>query len=358
MLTPRISVFSTSPQSSKYDPVTFPAVIAQVAQWSEKYGCTGSLVYTDNSLVDAWLTSQIMIHNTSRLRPLVAVQPVYMHPYTVAKMVSSLAFLYGRRVCLNMVAGGFKNDLVALNDTTPHDKRYERLTECTTLIRRLLTTATEINYDGDFYKVHNLRLTPPLPKDLEPEIFFSGSSEAGLVAARTVGATAIMYPRPASEYEQAPLPCDIPYGIRVGIITRADEDGAWAVARQRFPADRRGQLTQQLAMKTSDSVWHKQLSELAETSRHGGSPYWLWPFENYKTFCPYLVGSYKTVAEEIGRYVDVGYRVFILDIPATEEELFHTSLVFRQLSNLTRPPRIPSVNVAQEKRHRTALLAN
>jgi len=43
--------------------------------------------------------------------PLVAVQPVYMHPYSVAKMVSTLAFLHQRRVFLNMVAGGFKNDL-------------------------------------------------------------------------------------------------------------------------------------------------------------------------------------------------------------------------------------------------------
>src|SRR6266566_3812159 len=83
------------------------------------------LIY--NSKLDPWLVSQIIIQNTRSLCPLVAVQPVYMHPYSVAKMLASFGYLYRRRLYLNMVAGGFKNDLIALNDTTPHDKRYQRL---------------------------------------------------------------------------------------------------------------------------------------------------------------------------------------------------------------------------------------
>ena len=67
-----------------------------------------------------------------------AAQPIYSHPYTVAKQVASLAHLRDRRVYLNMVAGGFTSDLKALNDTTPHDLRYERLTEYTTIIHPIL----------------------------------------------------------------------------------------------------------------------------------------------------------------------------------------------------------------------------
>ena len=46
-----------------------------------------------------------MIEATERLRPLIAVQPVYMHPYSVAKMITSLAYLHGRAVDLNIVGG-------------------------------------------------------------------------------------------------------------------------------------------------------------------------------------------------------------------------------------------------------------
>ena len=185
----RLDVFSTCEQSSDGDQETYVQRVADVARWSEQAGCRGILVYSDNRLVDPWLVSHIIIQNTTRLCPLVAVQPVYMHPYAVAKMVASFGLLHRRRIYLNMVAGGFKNDLVALNDTTPHDQRYDRLIEYTQIIRELLAGSSPVSYDGAFYKAKNLRLTPPLPADLFPGIFVSGSSDAGLAAAKAPRST-------------------------------------------------------------------------------------------------------------------------------------------------------------------------
>jgi alkanesulfonate monooxygenase len=318
-----VELFSTCPASTRVAHDRYRESVIEVAQWSEEAGCTGILVYADNNQVDPWLVAQIILQHTATLCPLVAVQPIYMHPYSVAKMVTSLAHLYGRRVYLNMVAGGFKNDLAALHDPTPHDKRYDRLVEYTTIIQRLLA-GDAVCHAGEFYAVDQLRLTPPLPPELAPGVFVSGSSEAGLAAAHALGATAVKYPKPAME-EVMPPP-DIPVGVRVGIIAREDEAQAWALARARFPEDRRGQLTHQLAMKVSDSVWHRQLSGMAEAAEE--SPYWLVPFENYQTMCPYLVGSETRVSEEIGRYVRHGYRTFILDIPASREDLHHIRRVF------------------------------
>src|SRR5947199_9001074 len=116
-------------------------------------------------------------------------------------------------------------------------------------------------------------------------------------------------------------------GIRIGIIAREDSGDAWRVARARFPEDRRGQITHKLAMKVSDSEWHRQLSEPGATAAGEESPYWMLPFENYKTFCPYFVGSYDRVADEIARYVAVGYRTIILDVPSSADELEHIGIV-------------------------------
>jgi alkanesulfonate monooxygenase len=323
-----IEVFSTCPQSSQIPKEDYLKNVADVARWSEQYGCRGILVYTDNSLVDAWLVSQLVIENTTELCPLVAVQPVYMHPYTVAKMVSSYGFLYDRRIYLNMVAGGFKNDLNQLNDPTPHDRRYERMIEYVQIIKQLLGAETGISFEGEFYKVDKLRMTPPLPPELFPGIFVSGSSEAGLAAAKAMGAVAVKYPKPPGEYGNEPHDETIDSGVRVGIIAREDENEAWSVAYERFPVDRKGELAHQLAMKTSDSVWHKQLSELGATPEN--NPYWLIPFQRYKTFCPYLVGKYSKVAAEVARYIDLGFTTFILDIPPNEEELYHTGVVFKR----------------------------
>jgi alkanesulfonate monooxygenase len=323
-----LQVFSTCP-SSFTTPEGYLDKVIRVARWSEQAGCTGMLIYTDNSLVDPWLISQIVIENTSALCPLVAVQPVYMHPFSVAKMVASLAFLFGRRVYLNMVAGGFKNDLVALNDTTPHDSRYDRLIEYTGVIRRLLEGRLPVTFEGTFYRVNGLTLSPPMTPELLPGILVSGSSDAGLVAARAMGAIAVKYPEPPDQCKTDAADQDGSYGVRVGIIARADEDEAWRVAHERFPEDRKGQLTHQLAMKVSDSAWHKRLSEIGSKSNGKRDTYWLHPFETYKTFCPYLVGSYEGVAAELARYIAGGYRTYILDIPAAEEELEHAGKVFR-----------------------------
>jgi len=322
-----LKVFSTCPQSCAVDRESYFQSVIDIARWSEEAGCEGILVYADNSLVDPWLVSQIIIQHTKSLCPLVAVQPVYMHPYSVAKMVSSLGHLYRRRIYLNMVAGGFKNDLAALHDTTPHDDRYVRLLEYTVIIKELLCSATPVSYHGQFYIVDKLRMTPPLASELFPGIFVSGSSEAGLAAAQAVGATAVKYPQPA-ECESDHSNDTLDSGVRMGIIAREQESEAWKIAHARFPEDRKGYLTHQLAMKTSDSVWHKQLSQLADGAKVGVNPYWLFPFENYKTFCPYLVGSYEGVASELARYIGRGYMKFILDIPPTKEELKHINVVF------------------------------
>jgi len=329
-----IRVFSTCPQSKDFVPTTYRQAVSDVAQWSEQAGCTGMLVYTDNSIVDPWLVSQIVIEHTQALCPLVAIQPIYWHPYSVAKMVSTFGFMYGRRLYLNMVAGGFKHDLTALNDNTPHDKRYDRLLEYTSIIKKLLETELAVSFAGEFYTIDKLKMTPPLPQHLFPGIFMSGSSDAGIAVAKTLGATAVQYPKPPAEYENAPLDAELDCGIRIGIIARPHEDEAWNVAYQRFPPDRKGQLTHQLAMKVSDSQWHKQLSALSELGQDRDDPYWLVPFQNYKTNCPYLVGNYDRVATEVARYIRVGYRSIILDIPPDEEELYHTNMVFDQATEL------------------------
>jgi alkanesulfonate monooxygenase len=332
-----LQLFATCPQSSAGQTDSYVRRVAEVARWSEQYGCKGILVYTDNSLVDAWLVSQIIIQNTEKLCPLVAVQPVYMHPYSVAKLVASFGYLYGRRIYLNMVAGGFKNDLSSFNDTTPHDKRYARLIEYTTIIKQLLADPAPVTFEGEFYKVDKLKMTPPLPAELFPGIFISGSSDAGLASAKALKATAVKYPKPAKECEAEPPLDGVDSGVRVGIIARRNESEAWEVAEQRFPEDRKGQITHQLAMKVSDSLWHQQLSQTAQHTKTDRSPYWLRPFENYKTFCPYLVGSYDHVAQELARYMTVGYVTFILDVPPSEEELHHVNMVFARASQMQIP---------------------
>lgn len=334
-----VKIYSTCPQSKDVDPRDYLAAVANVARWSERAGCTGILVYTDNGLVDPWLVSDVVVRSTERLAPLVAVQPLYMHPYTMAKMVASIAYMHGRAVHLNMLAGGFRNDLLAMGDDTPHDERYERTVEYTNIAMGLLR-GQAVSVVGRYYTVSNLRMTPAVPADLVPEVVISGSSPAGVDAARRIGALAVRYPqRPGEEDDTWPGPGEGPVGVRVGIIARRDAAEAWSVAHERFPDDRTGQITHRLAMAVSDSHWHRQLSAREPAHEPAGDvtdpdPYWLGPFQNYKTFCPYLVGSYERVGQMVAEYIRRGAHTFILDIPPSEAELTHVGTVFARAQEL------------------------
>lgn len=325
---PSITVYSTCPQSKDVPRADYASRVAEVARWSDEAGCRGMLIYTDNGILDPWTVAQHVIASTTSLRPLVALQPAYMHPYTAAKKVASLAYLHGRAIDVNLVAGGFRNDLRALGDETPHDDRYDRAVEYATILQRLLDGDEPVTFAGRFYRVENLRLVPTVPAELRPRLLISGSSTAGRAAARALGAVAIRYPQPPHEEDEDELAAGgAGHGIRVGIIAREDAAGAWSVARSRFPESREGEIAHALAMKVTDSEWHKQLAARPDGGEDALDPYWLEPFKRYGTFCPYLVGSYERVAVEVGRYLALGVRTIVTDIPVEPDDLLHAHRV-------------------------------
>jgi len=94
-----LEIFSTRPRSDRPGASEdYLRDVKEVARWSEQNGCKGILVYSDNSMLDPWIVSERILQVTETLCPLVAVQPIYMHPYAAAKMVATPGFLYGRGI--------------------------------------------------------------------------------------------------------------------------------------------------------------------------------------------------------------------------------------------------------------------
>ena len=319
-------LFTTIPPSTAYGQ-DYAQYVRRVVDWGSAAGVEGALIYTDNSLVDPWAVAQLVLERTRMFTPLIATQPIYMPPFTAAKRIASYAQLYGGKVALNMVAGGFKKDLNAFGDDTPHDERYARLEEYSEIIMALLHGET-VTIEGSYHHMEGVRLLPDVDASLLPEIFLSGSSDAGRETAMRLGATAVSYPPTPEEIKKRVAPGSF---ARVGIIARDTAEDAWTLAHARFPQDRRGRLAHRMATASSDSVWVKQLADLGEKLESAPQGlYWLHPLQTYKTFCPYLVGSHAEVAQVIADYAGIGFDGFILDVPATQEDLPNTVEVFRQ----------------------------
>jgi alkanesulfonate monooxygenase len=336
-----LKVFSTCPVSSEVPPGQYLEQVINVARWSEACGYTGILIDADKSLADPWLIAHTIIRHTRMLFPLVVVRPFYLHPYTLAKIVTTIDCLYRRRVILNMVAGSPTNEL-ASNDSTPRDKRrdrlmeyakdstgadrrYERLVEYAEIVKRLLGSSDPLTYHGEFYTVDQLKVEPTPAPEVCPRIFVSSGSDAGASAAVKLGAIPIKPPTLAADSADGTSSTGVrvAWGIRVGILSRSYADEAWEVAAARFPQDRRSQSAGQ---GPDAAAWPKQPVGMLAVEK---TPYWLGPSNSYhQTMCPYLVGGYEQVAGEVVKYVGMGCHTFIVDVPPIAEELNHAALVF------------------------------
>lgn len=325
-----VTIYSTCRSTIGHGPKSHLRELLEIARWADDAGYRGALIYSDHTSIDVWLAAQAAIVNTATFVPLVAVQPIDMTPFALARAVSSLAHLYGRRVDLNFVSGGFSRDLAAQGDALAHDARYDRLTEYVRIVQMLLGGGLT-SYAGQYYTVRRARLTAPVPADLLPTTYVSGSSAVSLQAGESLGIGQLSAPLPPHDHASPEFRKNkFGAGISIGVIARDDSSQAWRVARERFPADPDGAERMKLLLSASVSSWQGQLASVPIADDGDGGAYWLVPFRYHHTFNPYLVGSYDEVAQAMTTYLNGGIRTFVLDVPRELDDLHHARIAIER----------------------------
>jgi alkanesulfonate monooxygenase len=314
-----LHIFSVSPRST--DPQHYWTGVTRIIELSERYGLSGVLIFTGNdTFVEPWVTAQHLVATTRHLIPLVAVNPVYMHPFTVAKLVSSLAYVFARPTWLNMVTGAALSYLRSVGDAASHDTRYQRLSEYLTAVAGLLTQP-RLSLDGQFYQLDKVQLLPRPPRELAPRFLLSGQSPEAHEVARRHGAVTMQMLPPGLLDELAAGVT----GIHFGIITRRREADAWAAARRRFPEQPEARAMLQLSLANTDSHWKQRMVAAAAQRERAAPGFWLEPFCDLHADCPYFVGSHDQVAALLRGLAERGVTAIILDLPADDEELAETA---------------------------------
>lgn len=306
------------------DPRLAARAAHDVVGWSQDAELDGVLVFTGaGAPLDPWVSAAHIAASTRRLVPLIALNPLYTHPFAAARALVTITQMYGRRVDLNLITGAALSELEAVGDTLDHQDRYARLQEYTELFLDLLT-GKPVTRTGDFYRARGLQLSPPLDDDLRPRLHLAGHSADAARTRKALGATG-MGMLPAT-------PEQLPEGIsavHLGVLTRATHEASEAAARERFPEDPTGREMLELSLSNTDSTWKRDLAEAPE--RPKGSTFRLSPFRSFQADCPYLVGSYETVAGQIARMSEAGVHTFVFDTPTDREEYWHLARALRLL---------------------------
>jgi alkanesulfonate monooxygenase len=304
--------------SRNRDPAKSVEELMRIAHFSDRNGFSGILLFAGNDVfVEPWSMAQHIMAHTQRSSPLIAVNPIYMHPFTAAKLVSSFAQLYGRKVYLNMITGTATSDLHGLGDEHSHESRYSRLGEFISLVRELLTSARPINFRGQFYTTNHLQLCPRLPAALMPEFLIAGQSDDARRISRDMECLMMqMLPPNLDEGIKAP-------GLNFGIFARGKRDQARRAAKLRFRDSAENRELLKLTMENTDSVWKRRLNEAGQNGELHENGYWLLPFLTFQADCPYLVGSYAEIGAKLRSFAEKNVGTIILDVVADEQELHH-----------------------------------
>ena len=302
----------------------------EMIEWASKFEAEGMLCSTSSyDYFDPFLWAQFLCSRTEKLKPYIAVNPIYIHPYTAARMVASLTHLYQRKIWVNFITGSAKADMQQINDLINKEERYDRLYEFIEVFTALLKSQMPVNYEGKYYTVSKSSLRTPLIDELFPGITAAGESDGAIKISEELHIPLMTM-----------LPSDMPTSQNIthkslafGIITRPTREEAIEASYALYPKDKFGQKLLKFSMADNDTLWKARIYDELTNNHAENSLYFLDPFKYKYADCPYILGSYDEIAELISKIAQLKPHSFVLTI-RNEEEFTHINTVFEMVNTL------------------------
>ena len=114
-------------------------------------------------------------------------------------MASSIDEISGGRAALNLVSGWWQREWEAMGlPPMPHDDRYVRSEEFLTILKGLWTQP-HFSFEGRYYQIDDITLTPSPIRKPHPTIYFGGESDVAQRLAAKLADVYLINGRPVDE---------------------------------------------------------------------------------------------------------------------------------------------------------------
>ena len=298
-----------------------PEHFLRVAQAAEKAGFEYILIPVNTTCWDAWIVATHIASHTTRLRPLVAVKPGYIHPFAQARMMATFGRMFQGRLCINLIAGLSEKEAHAEGQLASKTERYEQLEEEIVLIKRLLTE-TGVEFEGKYHQVHSPTFTPSSPWPAHPPIYLGGGSEqAAEISARHSEVHLFWGDYPAKIAEQVREMREraakygradvLQFAMRLQVVCRETEEEAWEAAHTLVANADEAKARKQA--HPTHSVADQRMQELSKVPGSKLTPHlWTGITEVRAGAGVAVVGNPRQVADQLLEFVDAGCSGFCL----------------------------------------------
>jgi alkanesulfonate monooxygenase len=312
----------------------------QVFEAAERYGFRFSLIGMgfNNHVLEAWTLGTALLARTTTAGAMIAVRPGFFSAAVTAKMVATLDQISVGRLALNIVTGGRPGEQAMYGDYLDHSARYRRTREFMQICRRLWSSLTPFDYEGEFYRLKNTVLESlPLQQGGVP-FYFGGASQIATEVSAELADVYMLWGETLAQVDERITTMrklvaaqgrekQVRYGLRINLIARPTEAEAQETARQMLgkvapevlakarnshlentKRDSIGQARQWELRANADNTWYVEPLLWAGVSlvRSGAGMT--------------IVGSYQQVAQRLLDYSRLGISVFILSgYPHLEE---------------------------------------
>jgi FMNH2-dependent dimethyl sulfone monooxygenase len=309
----------------------------RLAQRSEQIGYDLSLIAElnlndikgiDAPSLDAWSTSAALAAVTETLELMVAVRPTFHSPALFAKQAANIDHISNGRLALNVVSSWWEREARMYGvDFERHDDRYGRTAEWLEVVNGVWTEKS-YSHTGRYYRTEETVLEPKPLRRPRPPIYAGGESEAAKnLIARSCDAY-VMHG-------------DSPAHVAAKIADMSERRDKLGLGRMQFG------VSGYAFTRDSDREVKRELERITNVQQNakGYANYQEWlqgtQLEQSMSIEEYsvsnrglrsgLVGTPAQIQDQVGRFVDGGVDLLLLQFsPQLEEmERFSDSVIRR-----------------------------
>ena len=268
-----------------------------------------------------------MAEQTHQIQLLTAIRCGEIHPPMLARAISTLDHMLLGRLTLNIIS----SDLPGTIMDSP--SRYRRSAEIIQILQQAWTQE-QINFRGEFYQLELSSIpAKPYQQNGGPLLYFGGYSEAARELCAHFCDVYLLWPDTEKGLFNAMQDVatragnhgrDLDFGLRIHVIVRETEAEARSAAQR---------LVSRLDPSTGSTIKHRaqdsksagvlvqdELRDHADTEGYVESGLWTGIGRARSGCGSAIVGNPDQVKQKLERYMDMGFRAFVLSgYPHLEE---------------------------------------